>query len=95
MECPIEPNLPIYLFVGGALGLVKLIQTLWEQWRKKRKERFDQDDVPDADDFDMNDGRRRGGLNNNSKFVDILMSMFLLIWFGLGNYWVTCAVFKI
>ena len=90
MDCPKEPNLPIYLFVGGALGLVKVMQSLWEQWRKKRKERFDQDDVPDVDDFEMGDSRNggSGGLNNSSKFVDVIISVFLLIWFCLGNYWV-------
>ena len=41
-------------------------------------------------EFDSTDGKTGGILNptNNSKFVDIILSIFLIVWFGIGQYWV-------
>jgi hypothetical protein len=77
------------LFVLGVTGIVKVLQSLWGLWRKKLKERFDQDDLGDLE-FDSNDGKNIGSvsLNNNSKFIDILISIFLFTWIGMGQYWV-------
>lgn len=66
--------------------MVKLAQTIWEQWRRKRKERFDQGDLDDIDGFEMANGVRP---KNSSKFMDVVFSLFLIIWFGFGNYWVS------
>lgn len=30
-DCPIEPNIPIYMVVGGTIGSVKMGQCLWDQ----------------------------------------------------------------
>ena len=88
MNCPKEPNIPIYLFVGGSFGLLKLVQVLWEQWRKQRKDSYDQDDFTDNElGADGNVGSI--GLNGSSKFIDCSISIFLLVWFCLGNYWVS------
>ncbi len=66
-----------------------MLQSLWGLWRKKLKERFDQDDLGDLE-FDSNDGKNIGSvsLNNNSKFIDILISVFIFTWIGMGQYWV-------
>lgn len=66
-----------------------MLQSLWGLWRKKLKERFDQDDLGDLE-FDSNDGKNIGSvsLNNNSKFIDILISIFIFTWIGMGQYWV-------
>lgn len=77
----------MYLFVGGATGIVKLLQILWGLWRKKMRERFDQDDLGDLE-FDSTDGKNVSVTTNDSIFVDVLISVFLIIWFGLGQYWV-------
>jgi len=73
----------------GVTGIVKVLQSLWGLWRKKLKERFDQDDLGDLE-FDSNDGKNIGSvsLNNNSKFIDILISVFIFTWIGMGQYWV-------
>ena len=72
-----------------------MLQSLWGLWRKKLKERFDQDDLGDLE-FDSNDGKNIGSvsLNNNSKFIDILISVFIFTWIGMGQYWVNfCSKF--
>ncbi len=77
----------MYLFVGGSVGLVKLLQAVYDQWRIRRKEKFDQGDLVDLDGFDGGGGGGSGSYTS-SKFVDNVMSLFLVIWFAFGNYWV-------
>jgi hypothetical protein len=77
----------LYLFVGGSVGLVKLLQAVYDQWRIRRKEKFDQGDLVDLDGFDGGGGGGSGSYTS-SKFVDNVMSLFLVIWFAFGNYWV-------
>lgn len=90
MECPKEPKIPIYLFVGGLMGLVKLFQAIYEQSRKRRKEKIDQGDLIDVDGYEGvgSNVDVSEGLNNGGQFIDIAVSMFLFVWFILGNYWV-------
>lgn len=92
MNCPKQPKIPIYLFVGGALGLVKLLQTLYDQWRRRKKENYDQDDLVTATGYESGVGSSSGvggsGLSNSSKFADVVISLFLIVWFCFGNYWV-------
>lgn len=88
MECPKQPKIPIYLFVGGAFGLVKLIQTLYDQWRIRKKEKFDQNDLADATGFESGEESGISGLSKSSRFIDIVISLFLFVWFCFGNYWV-------
>ena len=35
-DCPIQPNLPVYLLVAGAMGLVRVLNLLWKQFRRRR-----------------------------------------------------------
>ncbi len=80
-ECPLEPKIPIYLMVGGCFGLLKLLSMLWKQIRNRRYERLDDIYEPDED---------TGGViaSKSSRFTEIVLSLFLLVWFALGNYWV-------
>jgi hypothetical protein len=81
MKCPKQPKIPLYLFVFGSFGLVKVFQNLYDQWRMRRIYKFD-DEV--ADDEEGVGSRNDSGLS----FIDIALTTFLLIWFGFGNYWV-------
>lgn len=93
-ECPREPKIPIFLFVGGLVGLLKLLQAIYEQSMKRRKEKIDQgdDDLNDIDDYDSPGGGGGSGgdsdFNKSSQFMNYVVSIFLFIWFALGNYWV-------
>jgi hypothetical protein len=80
MECPVQPKIPVYLFVGGAVGLVSLLQILYDQWRKHRKDEFDASDIEGMVSNPTNCG--------SSILMNIAVALFLLIWFGFGNYWV-------
>ena len=87
MNCPKEPMIPVYLFVGGCFGLLKLVQALWKQWRLRRQERFDRDDSTDI--AEMQNGRSGSlALNESSQCIDLSISLFLFVWFCFGNYWV-------
>lgn len=35
-DCAIQPNLPVYLLVAGAMGLVRVLNLLWKQFRRRR-----------------------------------------------------------
>jgi hypothetical protein len=74
-ECPREPNIPIYLLVGGCFGMTKLMFTLCRQIRIL-KDDYD-DDVHDASD-----------LFTMTRMANVGLNIFLCIWFIFGNYWV-------
>jgi hypothetical protein len=40
-DCPIEPNLPVYLLVLGSLGLVRVLNLLWKQFRLRRMRKLE------------------------------------------------------
>lgn len=71
-----------------------MLQTVYDQWRIRRKEKFDQGDLVDLDGFDGGGGGVSGSYTS-SKFVDNVMSLFLVIWFVFGNYWVKLLIFYI
>ena len=79
-ECPREPKVPIYLLVGGCFGLLKILSRLWQQVRSRHYERFD-------DGYGEEDGGE-GFTARSSQFSETILSLFLFIWFFLGNYWV-------
>jgi hypothetical protein len=31
-ECPLNRNIPVFVLVGGAIALLKLLQVLWKQY---------------------------------------------------------------
>ena len=85
-ECPKEPKIPIYLLVGGCFGLLKLVCLLWKTVRSRRYERLDEF-------YDTEDDNGDVIMSRSSRFTDILLSLFLLIWFLIGNYW-TLKIWK-
>ena len=80
-ECPREPKIPIYLLVGGCFGLLKVMSMLWRQVRSRRYERIDEMYVEGEDHSDVI-------VSKSSKFTEAVLSIFLFIWFIIGNYWV-------
>lgn len=40
-DCPIQPNLPVYLLVAGSMGLVRVLNLLWKQFRRRRMRKFE------------------------------------------------------
>ena len=40
-DCPIQPNLPVYLLVAGSMGLVRALNLLWKQFRRRRMRKLD------------------------------------------------------
>ncbi|XP_022237359.1 uncharacterized protein LOC106478115 isoform X1 [Limulus polyphemus] len=79
-DCPKQPNIPVYLLVGGAFGLIKVISMGWRQTRKRNYEQ-----TIEA----LADGNEDEVLaNTSSNITDYALSVFLLVWFILGNYWV-------
>lgn len=87
MNCPRGPLIPVYLFVGGSFGLIKLIQIIWVQWRTQRSESMSHE-FNDIGDETGTNVHPIGGFNGNSRCIDLSISLFLMIWFCLGNYWV-------
>ncbi|CAF1214274.1 unnamed protein product [Adineta ricciae] len=69
-ECPLNRNIPVFVLVGGALGLLKLLQVLWKQYNRHS--------APTEEEG--NDTQ------NGSAFMDVLTTLFLVIWFIYGNH---------
>lgn len=40
-DCPIQPNLPVYLLVMGSMGLVRVLNLLWKQFRRRRMRKLE------------------------------------------------------
>jgi len=84
-SCPAQPKIPVYLLVGGSFGLLKIFSLLWQHIRSRR---FDSsDDMSDDDDDDI----RSGGVvstSRSSQISDLALTVFLVVWFACGNYWV-------
>lgn len=40
-DCPIQPNLPVYLLVVGSMGLVRVLNLLWKQFRRRRMRKLE------------------------------------------------------
>lgn len=81
-DCPVEPHVPVYMLVGGSFGTLKMLWLLWRQVRSRRYERLDlATPVSNLDD---------GALTPSAgtRVVSAALSLFLVIWFALGNYWV-------
>lgn len=73
-ECPKQPNIPIYLLVGGCFGSIKVMLVLCQQVRNLRDD--DDEELSDEDE-----------LLTITKMANIGLNIFLCIWFIFGNYW--------
>ena len=78
-DCPIEPKIPVYLLVGGCVGLLKLLSLLWQQFRSRHGDEMYAGD---------GDGGETVMPSRSSRFSDAIVSVFLVIWFVIGNVWV-------
>lgn len=81
-DCPKEPHLPVYMVVGGSFGTIKMVWLVWSQIRSRRYERSD---VAPAPSSAYEDGLLAS--NIAAKVLSAALTLFLLLWFGLGNYW--------
>lgn len=80
-DCPIEPKIPVYLLVGGCVGLLKLLSMLWHQFRSRHGDEM----------YGVGDGDAGESVmpSRSSRFSDAIVSVFLVIWFVIGNVWVS------
>ncbi|CAF0724163.1 unnamed protein product [Adineta ricciae] len=76
-DCPVQPNLPVYLLVAGSMGLVRVLNLLWKQFRRRRMRKLEGVEL-DQEEETENDG---------SDFTDAVLSLFLFGWFIVGQYW--------
>lgn len=79
-DCPKEPNVPVYLLVGGCFGMLKLLSTLWHNIQIRRNE--------DVDVFYDAHESEGAFASRTYKMMDIILSMFLFAWLIVGTYWV-------
>lgn len=82
-ECPEEPKIVIYLLVTGSTGTLKLLLSIWRQLSFRRCQKYDgyyEYDEEDDDDSMV--------VTRMLRFTNNFLSVFLLIWFVLGNVWV-------
>jgi hypothetical protein len=70
--------LPVYLFVGGCVGLLKTCHLLWNMWKKP-------DDFGN-DNLRVDEHNDEQAFSKGSKFTDRLLSLFLIIWFVFGYF---------
>ncbi|CAF2794908.1 unnamed protein product [Rotaria sp. Silwood2] len=69
-ECPLDRNIPVFVLVGGALALLKLLQVLWKQYNRHSSP--SEEETTDA--------------QSGSTFMEVLTTLFLIIWFIYGNH---------
>nr|XP_045369931.1 transmembrane protein 272 [Camelus bactrianus] len=81
-DCPIQPLIPLYLLVGGIIGALKVSLLLYDSSRMRRL--LSKAVVIDDDDDDEYPWRQ----NAHKYYLHLLLSLFLFLWFLLGNYWV-------
>ncbi|KAM6180071.1 transmembrane protein 272 [Erethizon dorsatum] len=82
-DCPIQPLIPLYLLVGGIVGTLKVSLLLYESTRMRRL--LSKAVVIDDDDDDDEYPWRQ---NVHKYYIHLILSLFLFLWFILGNYWV-------
>ncbi|XP_028657105.1 transmembrane protein 272-like [Erpetoichthys calabaricus] len=81
-DCPVQPLIPLYLLVGGIIGTLKVTVLLYDSTRMRS---LLSKSVIIADDDDDEYPWRQ---NAHKYYIHVTLSVFLFIWFILGNYWV-------
>ncbi|UJR28134.1 hypothetical protein I4U23_009391 [Adineta vaga] len=76
-DCPVQPNLPVYLLVAGSMGLVRLLNLLWKQFRRRRLRKLEGVELDQEEETE----------DNGSGFTDAVLNLFLLAWFIVGQFW--------
>uniref|UniRef100_A0A8C0E0F6 Transmembrane protein 272 n=1 Tax=Balaenoptera musculus TaxID=9771 RepID=A0A8C0E0F6_BALMU len=80
-DCPIQPLIPLYLLVGGIIGALKVSLLLYNSTRMRRL-------LSKAVVIDDHDDDVYPRQNAHKYYIHLLLSLFLFLWFFLGNYWV-------
>ncbi len=99
-DCPIQPNLPVYLLVVGSMGLVRVLNLLWKQFRRRRMRKLE---GVELDQEEETENSLYSSLISffciinclfldGSDFTDAVLNLFLLAWFIVGQFW-TWGVF--
>jgi len=70
-NCPAEPNIPVYLLVGGCFGLLKMLSLLWRQVRFRRYRKTGDVDTIVAIDDDNN-----GSTMTSKSYMYCLISIY-------------------
>uniref|UniRef100_A0A914XBT1 Uncharacterized protein n=1 Tax=Plectus sambesii TaxID=2011161 RepID=A0A914XBT1_9BILA len=84
-KCPVQRQIPIYLLVGGGVGMLKIGMI----FMKHRRDRQDDIGIDDLEADDTFHGSSHKGFGSKSTlFAEVVVSLFLLSWFAAGNYWV-------
>ncbi|CAF0853853.1 unnamed protein product [Didymodactylos carnosus] len=78
-ECPLDPKIPIFVLVGGALASLKILQVMWSQYHRRRNREGL------TDEEETSEGA------NGSVFMQRSISLILFLWFVFGNY----CIFKV
>lgn len=92
-DCPIQPNLPVYLLVVGSMGLVRALNLLWKQFRRRRMRKsegveLDQEEEPENGwKFSSSIHYITLLLLDGSDFTDAMLNLFLFAWFIVGQFW--------
>ncbi|XP_065586383.1 transmembrane protein 272 isoform X1 [Cyrtonyx montezumae] len=81
-DCPVQPLIPLYLLVGGVIGSLKVSLLLYDSTRMRQL--LSKSVVIDDDDDDEYPWRQ----NAHKYYIHLILSLFLFLWFILGNYWV-------
>ena len=76
-ECSLEPNIPIFLIVGGILGILKNLFLILENVSKRCPHRL----YPRSH-------KKRKYLKYIWKIFNILFTLFMLAWIIAGSYWI-------
>lgn len=93
-DCPIQPNLPVYLLVVGSMGLVRALNLLWKQFRRRRMRKsegveIDQEEETENGSIDSITHLLIFALHllDGSDFTDAVLNLFLFAWFIVGQFW--------
>ncbi|XP_043548725.1 transmembrane protein 272-like [Chiloscyllium plagiosum] len=84
-SCPIQPSIPLYLLVGGIIGSLKVTLLLYDS--AKMRQLLSKSVMIGDDDDDEYPWRQ----NLHRYYIHVTLSLFLFVWFILGNYWVFSA----
>jgi len=68
-NCPAEPNIPVYLLVGGCFGLLKVLSLLWRQVRFRRYRKMGDVDTTVAIDDDDYDDDNTGSVMTSTSYM--------------------------
>jgi len=73
-DCPVAPNIPIFLFVGGCVGLLKAIYTLHTVMKQRRH--------PESGEAVFTQASR-----GTRRIIDTALNLFLCVWQLAGTVW--------